>query len=50
MPTCKVNGQEVEFEAGMTVMQVCELAGVEVPRFCSYARLSVAGNRRMCLV
>ena len=50
MPTCKVNGQEVEFEAGMTVMQVCELAGVEVPRFCYHERLSVAGNCRMCLV
>lgn len=50
MPTCKVNGQEVEFEAGMTVLQVCELAGVEVPRFCYHERLSVAGNCRMCLV
>lgn len=50
MPTCKVNGQEVEFEAGMTVLQVCELAGVEVPRFCYHERLSIAGNCRMCLV
>lgn len=50
MPVCKVNGQEVEFENGMTVLQVCEQAGVEVPRFCYHERLSVAGNCRMCLV
>ncbi|WP_420547140.1 NADH-quinone oxidoreductase subunit NuoG [Curvivirga sp.] len=50
MPVCQVNGQEVEFDAGMTVLQVCEQAGVEVPRFCYHERLSVAGNCRMCLV
>lgn len=50
MPKLKVNGAEVEFETGMTVMQVCEQAGVEVPRFCYHERLSVAGNCRMCLV
>ncbi len=50
MPTLKINGQEVEFEQGMTVLQVCEQAGVEVPRFCYHERLSVAGNCRMCLV
>lgn len=50
MPTLTLNGQEVEFEAGMTVLQVCELAGIEVPRFCYHERLSIAGNCRMCLV
>ncbi|MGZ8363350.1 MAG: NADH-quinone oxidoreductase subunit NuoG [Caulobacteraceae bacterium] len=50
MPTAKVNGVEVEFEPGMTVLQVAELAGCEIPRFCYHERLSIAGNCRMCLV
>jgi NADH-quinone oxidoreductase subunit G len=50
MPIAKVNGREVEFEPGMTVLQVAELAGEEIPRFCYHERLSIAGNCRMCLV
>ncbi|MGI8839440.1 MAG: NADH-quinone oxidoreductase subunit NuoG [Caulobacteraceae bacterium] len=50
MPTAKVNGVEIEFEPGMTVLQVAELAGEEIPRFCYHERLSIAGNCRMCLV
>jgi len=50
MPTAKVNGVEVEFEAGMTALQVAELAGEEIPRFCYHERLSIPGNCRMCLV
>src|SRR5471032_2952350 len=50
MPKVKVNGVEVEFENGMTVLQVAELAGEEIPRFCYHERLSIAGNCRMCLV
>src|ERR1700753_3856116 len=50
MPIAKVNGQEVEFEPGMTVLQVAELAGEEIPRFCYHERLSIAGTCRMCLV
>ncbi len=50
MPIAKVNGVEVEFEQGMTVLQVAELAGEEIPRFCYHERLSIAGNCRMCLV
>src|SRR5476651_1236097 len=50
MPTAKVNGVEVEFQPGMTVLQVAELAGEEIPRFCYHERLSIAGNCRMCLV
>ncbi|MDB5463745.1 MAG: nuoG [Phenylobacterium sp.] len=50
MPICKVDGVEVEFEAGMNVLQVAELAGKEIPRFCYHERLSIAGNCRMCLV
>jgi NADH-quinone oxidoreductase subunit G len=50
MPIAKVDGVEVEFEAGMNVLQVCELAGKEIPRFCYHERLSIAGNCRMCLV
>jgi len=45
-----VDGIEVEVEAGTTIMQACEEAGAEIPRFCYHERLSVAGNCRMCLV
>src|SRR6187399_2768455 len=50
MPIAKVDGVEVEFEAGMNVLQVAELAGKEIPRFCYHERLAIAGNCRMCLV
>jgi NADH-quinone oxidoreductase subunit G len=50
MPIAKVDGVEIEFEAGMNVLQVAELAGKEIPRFCYHERLSIAGNCRMCLV
>lgn len=50
MPKLKIDGQEIEVPNGMTVLQACELAGVEIPRFCYHERLSVAGNCRMCLV
>src|SRR3712207_5730118 len=50
MPKAKVNGVEIEFEPGMTAMQVAELAGEEIPKFCYHERLSIAGNCRMCLV
>jgi len=50
MPKITVNNKEIEFELGMTVLQACELAGAEIPRFCYHERLSIAGNCRMCLV
>ena len=50
MPKIKINDKEVEFEKGMTVLQACELADVEIPRFCYHEKLSIAGNCRMCLV
>ncbi len=50
MPKIIVNNKEIEFEKGMTVLQVCELAKAEIPRFCYHERLSIAGNCRMCLV
>src|SRR5260221_7859249 len=50
MPKLTVNGQAIEVPAGATVLQACEMAGAEVPRFCYHGRLSVAGNCRMCLV
>jgi NADH-quinone oxidoreductase subunit G len=50
MPKLKVDGIEVEVPAGSTVLQACEAAGKEIPRFCYHDRLSVAGNCRMCLV
>ena len=50
MPKININGKEIEFEKGMTVLQACELAEVEIPRFCYHEKLSIAGNCRMCLV
>ncbi len=50
MPKITINGKEIEFEKGMTVLQACELANVEIPRFCYHEKLSIAGNCRMCLV
>ena len=50
MPTITIDDKKVEFENGMTVMQACELAGAEIPRFCYHEKLSIAGNCRMCLV
>ena len=50
MPKVKVDGVELEVPAGATVLQACELAGKEIPRFCYHERLSIAGNCRMCLV
>ena len=46
----KVNNNDVEIEEGLTVLQACEKAGVEIPRFCYHEKLSIAGNCRMCLV
>jgi NADH-quinone oxidoreductase subunit G len=50
MPKVTVDGQEIEVPDGATVLQACELAGKEIPRFCYHERLSIAGNCRMCLV
>ncbi len=50
MPKMTIDGVEIEVPAGITVLQACELAGKEIPRFCYHERLSVAGNCRMCLV
>ena len=45
-----IDGEEIEVEDGTTLLQACEQAGREVPRFCYHERLSIAGNCRMCLV
>ena len=52
MPTRKliVDGKQIEAEETITLLQACEQAGAEIPRFCFHERLSVAGNCRMCLV
>ena len=50
MPKLTIDGGEIEVPAGITVLQACELAGIEVPRFCYHQRLTIAGNCRMCLV
>src|ERR1700744_3125149 len=45
-----IDGKEIEAEDNITLLQACEQAGAEIPRFCYHERLSVAGNCRMCLV
>src|SRR3954468_6701816 len=50
MPKLTIDGRAIEVPAGTTVLQACEMAGVEIPRFCYHDRLSIAGNCRMCLV
>ncbi|MGB1235482.1 MAG: NADH-quinone oxidoreductase subunit NuoG [Planktomarina sp.] len=45
-----IDGQEIEVDGAMTLIQACEQVGVEVPRFCYHERLTIAGNCRMCLV
>ncbi len=48
--TIRIDGKEIEVDPNLTLIQACEQAGVEVPRFCYHERLSIAGNCRMCLV
>jgi NADH-quinone oxidoreductase subunit G len=50
MPKLTIDGGEIEVPAGTTILQACELAGIEVPHFCFHERLAIAGNCRMCLV
>lgn len=50
MPTLTIDGIEITVEPGSTVLQACEAAGKEIPRFCYHERLAIAGNCRMCLV
>lgn len=50
MPKLTIDGKEIEVEPGTTVLQACEMLGIEIPRFCYHERLSIAGNCRMCLV
>src|SRR5712672_3537781 len=45
-----VDGKEIDVPAEFTLLQACEVAGAEIPRFCYHERLSIAGNCRMCLV
>ena len=45
-----INNKTLDVENGITVLQACDIAGIEVPRFCYHERLSIAGNCRMCLV
>jgi NADH-quinone oxidoreductase subunit G len=50
MPKLIIDGKEIEVPAEFTLLQACEQAGAEIPRFCFHERLSIAGNCRMCLV
>ena len=50
MPKLTIDGKEVIVEDGTNLIQACEQAGIEIPRFCYHSRLAIAGNCRMCLV
>ncbi|MEZ5873745.1 MAG: NADH-quinone oxidoreductase subunit NuoG [Hyphomicrobiales bacterium] len=50
MPKIIINGTEHDVPDGITLIQACELVGIEIPRFCYHERLSIAGNCRMCLI
>ena len=50
MPKIFINEKPIVVDEGITVIQACEIAGIEIPRFCFHERLSIAGNCRMCLV
>ncbi len=50
MTTISINGKSQNVPDGITIIQACELADVEIPRFCYHERLAIAGNCRMCLV
>ncbi|MFV0334758.1 MAG: NADH-quinone oxidoreductase subunit NuoG [Tropicimonas sp.] len=50
LTTIIIDGTEVQCDPAMTLIQACEQAGIEIPRFCYHERLSIAGNCRMCLV
>jgi NADH-quinone oxidoreductase subunit G len=50
MPKLIIDGNEHDVPQGITLIQACQLAGIEIPRFCYHERLSIAGNCRMCLV
>ncbi|MBS0236504.1 MAG: NADH-quinone oxidoreductase subunit G [Proteobacteria bacterium] len=50
MPKLTIDGQEVTVPEGLTIIQACEMLGVEIPRFCYHEQLAIAGNCRMCLV
>ena len=50
MPKLTIDGQEIEVEAGTTIIQAAEKLGIEIPRFCYHERLAISGNCRMCLV
>ncbi len=50
MPVVSINKKDYTIPEGITIIQACETAGIEVPRFCYHERLAIAGNCRMCLV
>ena len=50
MPKIMIDGKDFEVEENLSIIQACEISGVEIPRFCYHEKLSVAGNCRMCLV
>jgi NADH-quinone oxidoreductase subunit G len=50
MPKVTIDGEELEVAPGTTILQACQLAGIEIPHFCYHERLNIAGNCRMCLV
>lgn len=50
MPKITIDNKEIEAEEGLTIIQACQEAGIEIPHFCYHEKLAIAGNCRMCLV
>lgn len=50
MPKLIIDDKEIKVEEGLTVIQSCNQAGIEIPHFCFYERLNIAGNCHMCLI
>jgi NADH-quinone oxidoreductase subunit G len=50
MPKISINGKELDFKQGQTIIEAAKDNGIEIPNFCWHPKLSVSGNCRICLV
>lgn len=50
MPKINVDGKEIEFKQGQSIIEAARENGIDIPHFCWHPKLSVSGNCRMCLV
>ncbi|MHC5028692.1 MAG: 2Fe-2S iron-sulfur cluster-binding protein, partial [Planctomycetota bacterium] len=49
MPTITIDGRELEFEQGQTILQVALENEIEIPHYCYHDGLSIVANCRICL-